>query len=213
MALPAELEIRTPTPADHDAVVRVLSDAFADDPVFSWLYPDAPTRARVLPSFFALFATHSERLGGNQVAGDGRGAAVWVPPGEVLVAPEHEEAFGTELVGLHPEAAERMLMLNVAFDAHHPQEPHWYLSLLGVASTDRGQGVGSALLREALARIDEAGMPAYLEATSVDNRRLYERHGFEVVADLALPDGPTAFAMRRERRTCPTRRGRFRTSA
>ena len=32
--------------------------------------------------------------------------------------------------------------------------------------------------------------PAYLEATSADNRRLYERHGFEVVRERQLPLAP-----------------------
>jgi ribosomal protein S18 acetylase RimI-like enzyme len=59
----------------------------------------------------------------------------------------------------------------------------------------QGEGIGSAMLRVALARCDEAGEPAYLEATSEDNRRLYERHGFRVTRELLLPDGPSLWAM------------------
>ena len=36
---------------------------------------------------------------------------------------------------------------------------------------------------------------AYLEATSEQNRRLYERHGFVATAELRLPDGPSLWAM------------------
>jgi GNAT superfamily N-acetyltransferase len=192
------VDIRATTIADRDAVVRALSEAFADDPVFSWIYPDREDRLRILPGFFALFEEHSSRRGGNLIAGDGHGAAIWVPPGEALVDPADEEAFGTTLVALSPDAVGRMMACNEVFDAHHPAEPHWYLSLLGVTAAHQGEGVGSALLRSATRRCDDAAVPAYLEATSPDNRRLYERHGFQVTGDMVLPDGPTAFAMWRE---------------
>jgi len=54
------------------------------------------------------------------------------------------------------------------------------------------------MLRHATGRCDADGQPAYLEATSEHNRRLYERHGFVVTAPIVLPDGPTAYAMWRE---------------
>jgi GNAT superfamily N-acetyltransferase len=196
----AAVEIRPTTADDRDAVIRALSEAFADDPVFSWIYPDQANRHRVLPGFFGLFEEHSARRGANLIAGDGHGAAIWVPPGLALVDPADEEPFGTALVALSPDDLERLMVSNELFEAHHPAEPHWYLSLLGVTTDHRGEGVGSALLRSATQRCDDAGMPAYLEATSPDNRRLYERHGFVVTGEIALPDGPTAFAMWRERR-------------
>jgi ribosomal protein S18 acetylase RimI-like enzyme len=50
-----------------------------------------------------------------------------------------------------------------------------------------------------LRRIDEAGMPAYLEASNPANVALYERHGFKVRGSFTLPgDGPEVFTMWRE---------------
>lgn len=46
--------------------------------------------------------------------------------------------------------------------------------------------------------VDALGDAAYLEATSPDNRRLYERHGFEVTGEIVVPDGPTLWAMWRD---------------
>ena len=48
-------------------------------------------------------------------------------------------------------------------DAHHPQEPCWYLTLIGVDPACQGRGFGSALLQFALEQIDRAGGTAYLE--------------------------------------------------
>lgn len=196
-----DIEIRTATAEDDGAVVQVLSEAFADDPVFSWIYPDPETRARVLPGFFALFAAHSGPHGGNLIAGDGRGAAIWAPPGKPIIDPADEEAVGTALVALSPGDAARLLQSDELFSAHHPTDPHWYLSLIGVADAHQGEGVGSAILRTSLERCDRDVMPAYLEATNENNRRLYERHGFAVTEEMVLPDGgPSVWAMWRDAR-------------
>jgi ribosomal protein S18 acetylase RimI-like enzyme len=54
-------------------------------------------------------------------------------------------------------------------------------------------------LAENLRRIDEAGMPAYLEASNPTNVALYERQGFEVRGSFKLPgDGPEVFRMWRD---------------
>ena len=130
----AAVAVRPTTTGDRDAVVRALTEAFADDPVFSWIYPDRDNRHRVLPGFFALFEEHSSRKGANLIAGDGHGAAIWVPPGQDLVDAADEEAFGTALVALSPDDVGRLMASNELFEAHHPTEPHWYLSLLGVTT-------------------------------------------------------------------------------
>jgi ribosomal protein S18 acetylase RimI-like enzyme len=86
------------------------------------------------------------------------------------------------------------------FDRAHPREvPHFYLSLLGTRAEHRGRGYGLGLLAGNLRRIDEAGMPAYLEASNPANVALYERHGFEVRGSFKLPgDGPEVFTMWRD---------------
>jgi hypothetical protein len=38
-------------------------------------------------------------------------------------------------------------------------------------------------------------MPAYLEATSPDSRRLYHRHGYTDLGRIDLPDGPSLWRM------------------
>jgi GNAT superfamily N-acetyltransferase len=61
----------------------------------------------------------------------------------------------------------------------HPKEPHWYLMAVGVVPEAQGRGRGAALLRPVLERCDAERTPAYLEASTADNARLYERLGFE----------------------------------
>jgi ribosomal protein S18 acetylase RimI-like enzyme len=193
-------DIRVAGPQDDDAVVSTLSAAFFHDPVFRWVYPDPGRRAATVPAAFALFTAAIGRHQASLVADDGAGAALWVPPGEHVVDDEDAEVFGEKLVSLSPPDADRLQTVMEMFAIAHPQEPAWYLNFVGVIPGRQGQGIGSALMRRALHRADADCTPAYLEATSEHNRRLYERHGFAVISELQLPDGPPVFPMWREPR-------------
>ena len=84
-------------------------------------------------------------------------------------------------------------------EERHPQDPsHWYLFILGTEQAAQGQGLGSALLAQVLARVDADGMPAYLESSSERNLALYGRHGFEVTSEVVIPGGPRIWPMWRE---------------
>ena len=79
--------------------------------------------------------------------------------------------------------------------AHHPDQPHWYLPVIGTQPDMQGQGHGSALLRPVLEICDRTGVPAYLEATTERNRALYARHGFVATAEIRAADCPPLTAM------------------
>ncbi|HEX6312410.1 MAG TPA: GNAT family N-acetyltransferase [Acidimicrobiia bacterium] len=184
------------TSRDRSDVVTALSGAFSDDPVFTWIFPDDDRRRDLLPPAFDVFAEAIAHHGVSHAAGDGVGAALWVPPGEAVA--DDEEAFAETLLALSPEDAGRMEACLALLGEHHPEEPCWYLNFIGVVPERQGEGIGSLLLREGVERSDATGVAAYLDATSTDNRRLYERHGFRVLAELTLPDGPPVFPMWRD---------------
>lgn len=80
----------------------------------------------------------------------------------------------------------------------HIKEPHWYLFLLVADPEIQRQGIGTALLTEALAHVDREGVAAYLETQKEDNLAYYRRFGFELVGQLApTPSGPPLYCMRR----------------
>lgn len=137
------------------------------------------------------------------VAGDGAGAALWAPVGREPVPEGHAEALGQRLATALGDDADRAVELDALLEAHHPAQPCFYLQFVGVVPEHRGDGLGSRLLATVLQRCDATGAPAYLEATSEDNRRLYQRHGFATVGELTLPDGPALWPMWREPATAP----------
>jgi ribosomal protein S18 acetylase RimI-like enzyme len=199
---------RRAVPADRRELTAVLSAAFLDDPVFAWILPGRTHRARVIePTFDAFadaFARHDETRVAT-VAGSLAGVAMWAPPGVAPVHPDDEERFGARVAELAGPHLDRLAECMERFEAVHPEAPAWYLQFLAVHPTAQGQGLGGRLLRDVLDHADAAGESTYLEATSLRNRALYERHGFEVVGEIQLTDGPTVYPMWRDPSATPPR--------
>jgi GNAT superfamily N-acetyltransferase len=178
-------------------VVTALCRAFFDDRIYRWSVPDDAQRRRSEAIFYSRFVDACWPHGEVYAAGGGAGAALWVPPGEQLVADDEAEAFARDLVESAGDEAcsARMEQLFQMLDDHHPADACWYLPFMGVEPSAQGQGIGTRLLAAVLAQADRDQVPAYLEASCPENRRLYERHGFHTVRELTVADSPTLYAM------------------
>ncbi|MFE3291043.1 GNAT family N-acetyltransferase [Rhodococcus sp. NPDC059234] len=193
--------VRPAVRTDIRALSRVLAEAFADDPVMTWMWPDESARRAGLPRLFDTVTRHHHLgLGGVEVceepSGEMVGATLWDPPGhwrqsavsQVRTLPGLLRALGGRIrVGAQvSETVEKV----------HPEEPHWYLSTIGTLPSARGAGHGQALLASRLDRCDAERAPAYLESSKEANLPYYQRFGFEVTREIVLPGGgPTLWAM------------------
>ena len=160
--------------ADASAVASALAVAFTDDPVFCWMLPDDDVRPVAARTFFdivvGILAPHDDAWTTGAAV---TGAALWVPAGQAPMSDERAEEFACELAELGAPHGDRVLELIGLMDAHHPRQPNEYLWFLGVVPAGQGCGLGSALMRPVLERAGQAGLPAYLEATSPRNKALY----------------------------------------
>jgi ribosomal protein S18 acetylase RimI-like enzyme len=181
---------RFATSADVPAVSRTLAAAFFDDPVFSYCYPDVAQRGEILPRWFEIVTEATLPHGEIYTTDDVVAAAVWVPPGV-----EDDKQMGAALGEISGRYAQTLFEIFERMGEKHPRQPHHYLFLLGTRPEWQGQGLGSALMRTVLERCDRDALPAYLEATSEGNKSLYLRHGFKVVGEIKLPDGPSMWPM------------------
>jgi GNAT superfamily N-acetyltransferase len=84
--------------------------------------------------------------------------------------------------------AERAFEVSMLIDEHHPRGSYYFLQFMGVEPDGHGRGIGSALLARVLERCDREGVPAYLDAASPHNKRLYERHGLRAGGEYS-PEG------------------------
>jgi GNAT superfamily N-acetyltransferase len=194
----ATLKVAPARMVDALAIVDIIAEAFADDPTWSWAFPNPTIRKRWWEFCVngALRYPWVLKTEGYEVV------SVWIPPSGNEFSDDDIQRvpnFLQESVGARaPEVTE----LLSRFDKAHPRgEPHYYLSLLATADGHRGRGLGMALLSENLARIDLAGMPAYLESSNPLNNHRYEAVGFRTVARFQAPgNGPIVTGMWREHR-------------
>ena len=92
----------------------------------------------------------------------------------------------------------RRRALGPLLEAIRPARPHWFLDGIGVEPTRQRAGLGSALLRHMLVRVDGDALPAFLDTSALDNLDYYARFGFRVTAESTLPNGLPLWGMTRE---------------
>jgi GNAT superfamily N-acetyltransferase len=183
---------------ERSQVVKTLASAFVDDRIYRWLVPDDAQRRRSATIFYSRVVDACWPHGAVYAAGAGAGAALWIPPGKQLVTADQAGSFIRDLLASVEDhaAAARMTQLFHMLDVNHPTEACcWYLAFMGVDPSAQGRGLGTRLLAAVLNQADRDRIPAYLEASCPENRRLYERHGFQTLREMAVADSPTIYAM------------------
>jgi len=192
---------RIATPADTDAIVSVFTSAFFHDPVWGPAFPDEARRAEQAAVMWRVYAGSAVRYPWTLVTEGVEAAAVWIPPGgtELTVA-EAADLEGTLAAATDPGTARAIMEVGERFEAVHPAEPFFYLTILGTHADHRGKGLGMGLLAEGLRRVDDLGAPAYLESTNPANLKRYEGAGFAKRDEIALAGGQVVTTMWRPAR-------------
>lgn len=186
----------------------MLGRSFYDDPVSTWILPSPESRSRRLAAFFGAAARY-HHLGGGGVEVSWQGtdlgaAALWDPPGrwrqsmlsQLRMLPALIRASGFDFASLGS-----VRTLEGLLNSAHPEEPHWYLAVVGSDPALRGRGFGQAVIQPRLDRCDDERCPAYLESSKFANIAYYQRFGFDVTGEISVPGGgPTLWQMWREPR-------------
>ncbi|MEU7041233.1 GNAT family N-acetyltransferase [Streptomyces varsoviensis] len=192
-----DVRVRPATADDVPAAVRTLTSAFADYP-FTRHVVAADDHESRLGRFQELFLSRIGLAYGRVwVADEGRAVAAWTTPDQDP-SPGFAE-IGPLIGDLAGDRAAVFEAVEAVLAPHRPSEPVWFLATVGVDPRSQRRGLGSAVLRPGLRAAADAGRPAFLETSSEQNVRFYERLGFAVTADVRLPDGgPRTWCMRRE---------------
>lgn len=190
-------EITIAKPQDRAQLVKTAVLAFVTDPMARWISDRAASFLEATGDFFDAFGGSAFEHGTAWTANDGQAVAMWLPPGT--------EPDGERMVGILQEFApaasvEEMLVVLGQMEHFHPHEEHWYLPIIGCDPLYLGQGLGGMLMKTALERVDEDGLPAYLESSNPRNVSLYERHGFEVIGEIQYGSSPAMLPMYRAAR-------------
>jgi GNAT superfamily N-acetyltransferase len=196
-------EVVEAEPADAAELSGLIALAFHDLPASVWLVPEAAAREELFPDYFRLYVDLALATGTAYTTPDRTAAALWIPFGkEGHDGDDAHDAgaeYDTRLAEVTGTRVDRFRAFDAQLERHHPTgERHDHLAILAVHPKLQGRGIGTALLEahhRVLAASDEP-VAAYLEAASIDSRRLYARHGYQdLPKPIPFPDGVPATTM------------------
>ncbi|HMO53757.1 MAG TPA: GNAT family N-acetyltransferase, partial [Tepidiformaceae bacterium] len=139
----AAVTVRRARPDEKDQILATIARAFDDDPFVNWAIKQDKRRAARVYDFLAMAyrtnAPHNETYTADGVPG----AAYWAPPGKGKLSPFQQ----LRLIPMMRRSVTLRRIPSVskvfaAVEKKHPNEPHWYLSVLGVDPDRQGQGIG-----------------------------------------------------------------------
>ena len=192
-------EIRIAEVEDHARAISAMTLGFANDPLVRWMLPEAESYTRVFPEIVEAFGGGAIAAGSAYLADGGKAVALWLPPGEAPDDERMEQLMGENIA---PDMLDEVGAVFEEMDAYHPHdEPCWYLPLIAADPAWLGRGLGGMLMKHALRRVDEDGLPAYLESSNQRNISLYLRHGFEVMGEIQHGTSPIVTPMLRPARS------------
>ena len=191
------LEISQAGPERVQRLVEVLARSFADDPIIRWPFPTDGNHEEQCRELFRILDEPFAETGWLWEAGDGAGAALWIPPDGGGPFLEIERGTRDAIDAMTIDGGIRYRAFWDWIEDHLPTEPHWFLDHLAVAPERRGEGLGRALVQLGLGFARRDGVPAFLETARPGNVGYYERLGFRVDADEHAPGaGPRLWFMR-----------------
>ncbi len=175
------------------SAIAALVEAFRNYTLLQYYFPSDVNREKIL-YYFISYAVFTGISYGEVYATSPNmeGVAVWLP------SDNYPMTFWrlirsvplSIIFGLGKEGSGRMRSTGQYIDAVHKRLApfkHWFLQMIGVDSKYQGKGYAGDLLRPMLARIDEEGLPCYLDTLDETNVRLYEHFGFKVIEKSAIP--------------------------
>ncbi len=178
--------------AQVERASRLLGSAFQNDPLMVYIVPHAAKRRRKLPAFFRVVLRYCLRYGAVYTTEALDGVACCLPPGQTN--PSVLRLLRVILGGAPwlpgPLELPRTLHVTRYTDETHASAapgPHWYLWVLGVEPENQGRGTGSRLLQTVIQQAREQGVPCYLETENPRNVPFYQKHGFRLLREVAIP--------------------------
>ncbi|WP_341953413.1 GNAT family N-acetyltransferase [Salinibacterium sp. TMP30] len=193
MRIEAARSTRLARPADLPSVVGTLVEAFDQDPVWSWAFPDPEARAAQHAAVFRMTVTHAIANDAVWLTSDCGAVVTAFGPGVNEMSDADAKRFPTVLDDLLGDHADEVNGLFERFEHARPVDtPHLYVSMLGTRGQARGHGIGMALLAHVVKQADAQGIGTYLESSNGANDQRYVSAGFSVHGSIPVAPGRPA---------------------
>ncbi len=190
--------------SDVEQAAQVISQAFINDPLISFVLPFRRTRVKTLYKFFRAYG--EVNIKNNRGYGFGeplQGVAYWKSPNQdnLSISVKSLTLFLPLLFTFYPIGYFRAKAIFQKIDELHKNyadEPHYYLDNIGVIPIAQGKGVSSKLIRPILEMADSQKVITYTDTVTQSNVALYEHFGFQCMEESSIANtGITVWTLRR----------------
>jgi ribosomal protein S18 acetylase RimI-like enzyme len=197
-------DYRLLTLSEVEQAAQVISQAFVEDPLCTFMLPSKRTRVKTLHKFFRAYGEVNIKNQRGYGTGEPlKAVAYWKSPDEadLSISIKSLSIYIPLLFSYYPIGYFRARAVLKQIDALHEKhtaEPHYYLDNIGVIPSAQGEGLSSKLIRPFLEAADSEKVIAYTDTVTRSNVALYEHFGFQCVEECAVEGtGITVWALRR----------------
>jgi len=179
-----DVEIRRMLPSEAEAVARVDSYAYQNDPLTVALQQSNSEKARQTREKKIQIYTNNPKetfvaLHNEEIIGFIRSFPCTGLFKDLSYSEdEYEHIINSEIWELSGEQRRKWWLM--AMKEHDLQTPHSHVGPFGVLPEYQGKGVGSMLIEDYFSRL--GGVPSYLETFTSPNAHFYVKRGYRLVA-------------------------------
>ncbi|MDP2891525.1 MAG: GNAT family N-acetyltransferase [Bacillota bacterium] len=183
----------------YDAAAALLAEAFMDNPLFCYLFPDEKTREKVLPLIFRstveVFSTAGDAYATSESMEGIFFARRTGEKGPGIFTFLRIAVKSLKLIGRVPLIKTIRRGKRIARSTSEMYryissfKDYLWLDMIAVGKKYRGQKFMSRMMRQILAGADNNHIPCVLETESPVNVEIYRHFGFKLGKEIAAVDG------------------------
>jgi len=184
------------TPDYVKEACKVAGNAFQDDPIMVFVYPDEKERKQKAQFGFYMLYKYGMKFGlAYATSNNLEGITMWLPPGKVYPSTWTMMRLGgfyaMRKAGLKIKAMRRtMAVFNYEEERHKELVPydHWYFQNIAVKPEEQGKGYGGLLISTLIKKVESDGLPIYVETNTEKAMSIYQKYGFEILEHVIIPE-------------------------
>lgn len=191
-------------PERVEAAAHSLALAFEADPIMECFFSVSPLgKLESIERFFNLMLRVRIAMEMPVVTAEENGRILGSAMGYSINPPKWPKPFESEWKEFEKSCGDGLTKGLAAYESiqeqFRPNDPHYYLGVLGVHPVAQGKGVGGMLVEAfcLLADEDNGAKGVYLETANESSRKFYEKRNFVVVGEGVLDHSPV-YCMYRE---------------
>lgn len=179
------MPVMSATEEDLPLAIGALAEAFANEPMFEYLFQgDAASKRPLAEEFFSILMLARLKLRMPVLVLKEAGAVHGAVMGYDTHRPEWPASLKQRMaeVEARPGVAQRFARYEEISIKYEPARPHYYLGVVGVHPARQGNGCGVRLIDAftALSDNDPTSSGTTIDTASEANANYYMRRGFEL---------------------------------